>query len=124
MAYRFARDFEVFVSEANFNLSREAGYSTPGEAVVTAADIVVKAAGPNDTLLDTYVEAAAASAEKALTEAQVATVGVALSRDDGDGFAVFARQGEFKDRVAHWPADATLAATLKAALSKKGLIAR
>jgi hypothetical protein len=124
MAYRFARDFEVWASEANFNLSREAGYSTPGKAVIAAADIVVKAAGPNGTLLDTYVEAAAADAEAALTEAQVKSVGIALSRDDGDGFAVFARQGEFKDRVAHWPADAALAAELKAALTDKALIAR
>lgn len=215
--YRFARDFEVFVSEANYTLSREPGYSTPGFPRVAAADLIVKAVGPataakvvgtavvpaaapqgkltintkdtnigantapaalvaaingaagfavasldagshlvltapdavthlvvagdagvltglgltaGDTgptpgpLLDTYVEAAAANAVAPLTPAQIESARIALSRDDGDGFAAFARQGEFKAAVAHWPVDAGLAATIKAVLTSKSLIGR
>lgn len=93
--------------------------------VLTGLGLTAGDTGPTaGALLSTYVEVAAANAYAPLTGAQIATASVALSRDDGDGFAVLARIGEFKNAVAHWPVDPSLAAVLVPVLTSKQLRGR
>ena len=121
MSTRFARDFEVLIFEVDETISRQAAYSTPGHLVPAAAVAVLDVDGQGH-LVSTYIDASVAPA--ALTADQVASAVVALNRDDGDGFAVTTGPASVKDAVVRWPADVGVAATLRAVLTSKKIIAR